>query len=554
MTKFALHRPKEWYGDKFKFSPELHFERYKLLPECVATHLGPKDDIQKVLLANVGDVPQEKIATYNYSTSYYLTQKLLTQVPNAVGGKALVKPNNTGFVGLFYNNLQLREILLNKKGMQVDADHQSIATQPAMVAGIVDALLKAGVREVHIGENMLWDGGTPRAFWETGYTQYFCQDRYADKIFFVDFYEADDTEVLKFPIAKGDYDLGGFEMCYPPKALFDEKYALILSAAIAKIHNCAYYTLAAKNFSVSWNPRRPMKGIHPRWHIHGLPLHSFEPDYLKQVVGADFQPRYDYRFKEVDSPEKLEGIKGPKYVALCTDKDQSTPIKTYMSCGQRVLQIDPHHHAGANLITLNLGMQYLLIRFTGIFATMLKELNAQHTKVATICSGIVGQEGEGPLIYGSLRYGGFNVAGFNHAGIESVALNFMMGKDKRGFAGLVEDSNKALQNEYQFRSEEFLNDARNMWSLALLSKLTGEEINPTKISLDYLDFTQKAPLKSVQDVYQLRKGSPFTFTDAFYCSPKTWLRLIHAEKGLYKHATKFFQKGVEIPLIPGVVN
>ncbi len=554
MAKFALHHPKEWYGDKFKFSPELHFERYTLLPESAATHLGPKDEKQKVYFAHVGDVPRENIATYNYSTSYYLTQKILAQAPKATGGKVLVKPNNTGFVGLFYNNPQLREILIKKKGMQVDADHQSIATQPAVVAGIVDALLKAGVEEVHIGENMLWDGGTPRAFWETGYTQYFSQDRYGDKVFFVDFYETDDTEVKKLPIAQGIYDLGGYTECYPPRALFDEKYALIVSAAIAKIHNCAYYTLAAKNFSVSWNPRRPMKNISPRWHIHGLPLHAFDPDYLKQVLGSDFQPQHDYRFKEVESPEKLAGVKGPKYVAMCTDAEESTPIKTYMSCGQRVLQIDPHHHAGANLITLNLGMQYLLVRFTGIFATMVKELNANGTKVATICSGIVGQEGEGPLIYGSLRYGGFNVAGFNHAGIESVALNFMMGKDKRGFAGLVEDTNNILQKEYEFNSDEFLDDARKMWSLALLNKLTSEEINPAKIPLEYMDFTQKAPLESVQDVYQLRKGPPFTFTDAFYCSPKTWLRLIHSEKGIYKHATKFFQKGVEIPLIPGVVN
>ncbi len=297
-----------------------------------------------------------------------------------------------------------------------------------------------------------------------------------------------------------------------------------------------------------------MKGIHPRWHIHGLPMHAFDIDYLKQVLGNDFQPQYDYRFKEVENPETLTQVKGPKLVSICTDKDESAPIKTYMSCGQRVLQIDPHHHAGANLITLNLGMQYLVVRYTGIFATMVKELNAQGTKVGTICSCIVGQEGEGPLIYGSLRYGGFNLAGFNHAGVESIALNIMMGKDKRGFAGFVEGSNKALQNEYQIQSEELLNDARKPWTLTLLNKLTRGEINPAKIPLEYMDFTQKLPLKSAQDVYQLRKGSPFTFTDAFYCSPKTWLRLIHTEEGLYKHATKFFQKGVEIPLIPGVVN
>jgi uncharacterized protein (DUF362 family) len=554
IVRFTLHSPKDWYGDKFNFSPELHFERYTLLPDGAATHLGLDDEPQKVYFCNIGDVPRENIATQNYSTSYYITQRLLAQVPKAIGGKVLVKPNNTGFMGLFYNNPQLREILLNKKGMKVDADHQSIATQPAIVAGIVDALLKAGVQEVHVGENMLWDGGTPRAFWETGYTQYFAHERYAGKVSFVDFYETDDIEVTKLPIAHGDYDLGGFEFCYPPKALFDEHYALILSAAIAKIHNCSYYTLAAKNFSVTWNPPRPRKDIHPRWHIHGLPLHAFDLDYLKHVLGNEFHPQYDYRFKDLKDADKISLIKSPKYVAMCADDEESAPIKTYMSCGQRVLQIDPHHHAGSNLITLNLGMLYLVARFTGIFATMLKELNAQGTKVATICSGIVGQEGEGPLVYGSLRYGGFNLASFNHAGIESLALNFMMGKDRRGFAGYVEDSNNTLQKEYQFRSEGFLDDARKMWSLALLSKLTREEIDQTKIPLEYMDFTQKSPLKSAQDIFKLRKGPPFTFTDAFYCSPKTWLRLIHTEKGIYKHATKFFQKGVEIPLIPGVVN
>jgi hypothetical protein len=330
--RFTRHPPKDWYGDKFNFSPELHFERYSLLPNCAATHLGPEDGRQRVYLTYIGDVPQDIIATYNYSTSYYLTQRLLAQVPKAIGGKVLVKPNNTGFMGLFYNNPQLRDILLNKKGMKVDADHQCIATQPAIVAGIVDALLKAGVQEVHVGENMLWDGGTPRAFWETGYTQYFAKDRYADKVFFVDFYETDEMEVTKLPIAHGDYDLGGYEFYYPPKALFDEQYALILSAAIAKIHNCAYYTLAAKNFSVSWNPPRPRKDIHPRWHIHGLPLHAFDPDYLKYVLGNDFHAQYDYRFKDVKDSEKLSQVKGPKYVAMCADDEESAPIKTYISC------------------------------------------------------------------------------------------------------------------------------------------------------------------------------------------------------------------------------
>ncbi len=554
MAKFALHHPKEWYGDKFKFSPELHFDRYTLLPECGTTYIGPKNEKQNVFLAHVGEVSRENIATNNYSTSYYLTQKLLSQVPKAPGGKVLVKPNNTGFVGLFYNNPQLREILIKKKGMQVDADHQSIATQPAVVAGIVDALLKAGVAEIHIGENMLWDGGTPRAFWETGYTQYFSQDKYNNKVYFVDFYESDDTEVLTFPIAQGAYDLGGFKECHPPKALFDEKYALIVSAAIAKIHNCAYYTLAAKNFSVSWNPRRPMKGISPRWHIHGLPMNVLDIEEVKRIVGSDFKPRFTYKYKDTKAKSEDPEAKSGKLVAVCTDTSESDPIKTYMSCGQRVLQVDPHHHAGANLVTLNLGAQYLVIRSTGIFATMVKKLNENGTPVATICSAIVGQEGEGPLVYGSLRYGGFTVAGFNHAGVEAVALDIMLGRDNRGIAGFLEDLAITQEKEYGFHSDVFHNDARKPWTLELLHSLTGGEIERKNLPINYLDFTGKTPIKSANTLHELRNGPPFTFTDSFYCSPKTWLRLIHSEEGLYKHATKFFKKGVEIPLIPGVVK
>ena len=554
MAKFTLHPPKEWYGDKYKFSPELHFERYTLLPECETTHIGPNAEKQKVYLAHVGNVPHDKIATYNYTTSYCLTQRLLAQVPNATGGKVLIKPNNTGFMGLFFNNPQLREILLHKKGMQVDADHQCIATQPAVIAGIVDALLKGGVREVHVGENMLWDGGTPRAFWETGYTQYFSQDTYDSKVYFVDFYESDDTEVLTFPIAQGTYDLGGFKEFHPPRALFDEKYALIVSAAIAKIHNCAYYTLAAKNFSVSWNPRRPMTGISPRWHIHGLPMNVLDIEQVKHIVGEDFTPKFSYKYKVALPREKKQQGDSASLVAVCTDTSESDPIKTYISCGQRVLQVDPHHHAGANLVTLNLGMQYLVVRSSGIFATMLKELYENGTQVATLCSGIVGQEGEGPLVYGSLRYGGFNVAGFNHAGVEAVALDIMLGKDQRGVAGFFDDLAASQEKEYGLSSKELHNDARKPWTLELLHDLTDGEIDRQKIPLDYMDFTRKTLIKAADTLHTLRHGRPFTFTDAFYCNPKTWLRLIHTEEGLYKHATEFLQKGVEIPLIPGVVN
>src|SRR5271157_3745196 len=310
MARFILHSPSEWYGDNFNFTPELHYDRYYLLPDPALNHIGPDTEDQAVYIAHVGDVPPAEMATYNYSSSYLLAQKLITQVPNIAGAKVLVKPNNTGFIGLFYNNPQLREILTKKKGMKEDADHQCIATQPAVVAGIVDALLDAGVVEVHIGEDMLWDCGTPRAFSETGYTQYFCQEKYDGKVFFVDFYENDNTEVAQLPIAQGEYDLGGYTECYPPQALFDEGYAIIISAAIAKIHNCAYYTLAAKNFSVSWNPRRPMKGIPPRWHIHGLPMDCFTPEYLKQVLGDDFEPVFFYEFKEEPLEEGEELAKG----------------------------------------------------------------------------------------------------------------------------------------------------------------------------------------------------------------------------------------------------
>ena len=121
---------------------------------------------------------------HSYASAYDLTIKTFQSKAKIKGARVLIKPNNTGFVGIF-KNPQLSEVL-KKNGITYDADHQPIATQPSLLKGAVDALLELGVKEIHIGENMLWDGGAPRAFFETGYAQIFSDKKYAGKVYFID--------------------------------------------------------------------------------------------------------------------------------------------------------------------------------------------------------------------------------------------------------------------------------------------------------------------------------------------------------------------------------
>ncbi len=98
--------------------------------------------------------------------------------------------------------------------------------------------------------------------------QVFVDNKYRNKVFFVDLYEdAEELVELHIKSIRG-YDLGFFTKMMPPKALFNEEYDPVIVASIAKMHNSAYYSLLMKNFSITWNPPSI------RWHVPGEALVS----------------------------------------------------------------------------------------------------------------------------------------------------------------------------------------------------------------------------------------------------------------------------------------
>ncbi|MHA1730557.1 MAG: DUF362 domain-containing protein [Promethearchaeota archaeon] len=577
MVSFQRHLPADWLENEFGFEPELHFEQYRDSPldeYTIASEgnggrggAGNGDlDARRAREVYVARVPGGSPLDYtrlNYASSKRIAKEIASRLGDRLsGGKVLVKPNNTGFTGLFLKS-PLREIM-DASGATLDADHQPYATQPAVVAGAVDALLESGVAEVHIGENMLWNGGTPRAFFETGYSQRFSRPEYDGRVFFVDLYEGDDTPLLELPISVAGHDIGDFKTMHPPRALFDENYDLVLVTSIAKVHNCSWYTLAAKNSSITWNPRKKQGRVYPRWHAHGLPVKVFDDAYLKGLLGADFEKKFDYELLgtvELERDErgalKIQPEGGKVSGVVISNGLQSTaPIRTYPSYGGRVFQVDPHHHAGINLLTTHLGMQYLTNRSYGMFASIVKELRANGTEVAAICSGVVAQEGEGPLLYGDLRYGGFNVGGFNFTAVERACLDIMFGTDRSGFAGFATRWNEGKVRELKLgaTAELVLADARDPWTLKLLSDLLGEERDLASIPVRVFDFARGDQLEDAGELHELRLGDPFRFTDSVYCSLATWLRAMYTEPAIYENFARYNKKGVTIPLIPGVVN
>nr|MDO8113475.1 Coenzyme F420 hydrogenase/dehydrogenase, beta subunit C-terminal domain [Candidatus Sigynarchaeota archaeon] len=513
--KFREHDPASWNVDNFEYTPELHPELYKRVDyktKVINANLkGPR-----VLVARVPEGTKAETITYNYTTAYDLTTTLLNDFKKIKGGKVFVKPNNTGFVGIFKHNPKLDHIL-KENNITDDADHQPIATQPSTLQGIVDALLDLGAAKIHIGENMLWDGGTPRAFYETGYAAIFSKDKYKDKVFFIDYCEDDPpaSEYRKIAIKKGKCDIGDYYThFYPPKAFFEEKYDLIYLAAIAKCHNCTLYSLMTKNFSVSMNPRKKTGKIEPRWHIHGLPIDVFRKEYLEHLLGEDFRRKYQYLLRETyphewDADLKEKHVKPDKSRVLISGRlttaigkaipatfQSSGLMKWYKSYGKRVLNVDPHHWAGINLLPAVLGMGYLVSRYIGIYAAMVDALKANGTEVAGLVTGVVGQEKDGPLIYGNSKYGGFAVAGFDAASVEKVCLDIMFG-DGGDFQKAIVDFQKSLMAKFSIKNDVLLDEAKRMWSLELLAQLTGSTLDNAKMDITLLDYTKKEDLKAL---------------------------------------------------------
>jgi len=476
------------------------------------------------------DVSITLIPSYNYSVSYLLTSSILSSLDSI--SKVLVKPNNTGFIGAFIGDPRLRRIMRNH-GISLNPDLQPIASQPSMLAGIVDALIDYGVDEIDIGENMLWQGGTPRAFWETGYIQVFRDKKYRGRVFFVDFYESESIELEVVPIDRIDgYDLGFFTEARPPKALFEEKYDLVIIASLAKIHNCSYYSLIAKNFSVTWNPRKV------RWRIHGIPLRIFsDRSYVEELLGLDLPRDIEYKVYTVSS-------NGRRYAFISNGLSSTSPLSVYEVGGELLAQVDPHHLEGLNLSTLIAGIGYLTVRFSGMYSSITRRLKMGGTKIAGLISGIVGQEGEGPLIYGSRRFSGFALAGFDTPALELLTLDTMFGYQDLGFIDRMRIENRRLARRY--RIEKLFTDNIYPWTIDLLAKLTGEPLDPYSLTVTLIDFAGS----DVRYPWDMRVGKPFKPSKAFYIPQMEWIRLLYTDKSVFKRSMDYVDKGIEIPLIP----
>jgi len=531
MAEFKTYSPDEWRKLVHPewFTPKIDPKLYKFVRPIKKHDLwsGSSGEVFIAHIPNGVNIPK-----YHYSVAYELTSNLISDVKSL--SKVLIKPNNTGFVGAFMSDPRLQEIM-RINGISEYADLQPIATQPAMLAGIVDALLDAGVDEIHIGENMLWAGGTPRAFWETGYIHVFSDDKYKGKVFFVDLYE-EDTELVELPIKANSYDLGFFTKTRPPKALFDEMYDLVVVASIAKMHNCSYYSLLIKNFSVTWNPRRK------RWHIHGIPLKLFDREYATELLNEEIPKDRQY--------EIYFTRKGKRRLAFITNGLVSTsPLVTYREEGELLAQVDPHHLEGLSLATLMLGIGYLIVRYTGMFATVSKELQKKGTRIVGLISGIVGQEGEGPLVYGARRFGGFALAGDNFPAMEALSLDIMTGFKDFDFSRIVELEAIDFGKRYDIDVSEVFVDTKDLWTLKLAEELTAMSKDYRNLTAHFIDFEGLSDIKHPWDI---RTGPPFRLPEGIYVSPRTWLRMMYLNSKVYLHAMDYVDKGIEIPLIPPV--
>ncbi|MHA1820241.1 MAG: Coenzyme F420 hydrogenase/dehydrogenase, beta subunit C-terminal domain [Promethearchaeota archaeon] len=610
---FVKHHIAEWASEKYNygFTPILNEELYvkKEYEELVINDgkEGAKNKFgedSKVIISKIPELEGKDTISYSYSAAYDTTYNLLKDYAKLKGGKVFVKPNNTGFVGIFKNE-KLKHIL-EMNGIDDNADLQPIATQPSVMRGIVDALIDLGVKTIHIGENMLWDGGTPRAFRETGYTKIFAHDKYKNKVFFIDFYENDPPKKflrrLKLPPTKymGIEDIDYYDECYPPEALFKEKYDLIYIASVIKTHNCAYYTLATKNFSVSWNPRKQTEDISPRWHIHGLPIEIFHKDTIKKALGEDFQRKYKYLVREAfkypfKNPDYKERVvkKKSRNIIISNEFSSSGLMNTIKTVKNHyALDVDPHHWSGITMAIMNLGIGVLITRFTRIFATILDELYKQGTRVASYCSGIVAQEKDAPLIYGGRKFAGFSAASFDHVALEKVILDIMFGSNTLSssnqtsptvatnqdrsnkndinnndqpidFREFIVQYNKNLMGQYGIKSEFIIDDAKNLWTLKMLQEFIGGQLDYSNIKILMLNYNHSKQDQNARDTIDkikngalgyIRQGPPFIFSKSFYVSPISWLKALHTDDMLAMHAFVADKKTIEIPLIPGVVK
>ena len=527
--------PKDWLKPQKRWLvPKVQVSRYKKPKDVKARTIKSLGKGKPTVhLARVG---RKDPVSANYSASYLLTKELFKG--EAVdGSKVLVKPNNTGFVGVFYNSPLLRPIL-EKNKIVPDPDLQPIATQPAMIAGAVDALIDMKAGEIHLGENMLWEGGTPRAFLENGYTHIFSRDEYRDKVFFIDFYEEGEN-IVEYDLETRGNDLGFFTKTRLPESLFEEKYDYYLNSPIAKMHNNTMYTLCVKNSSIGWNPEKR------RWHAHGMPFACFDSKRVAEIFNFTPDPGLEY---EVLRVRKLEEKKS-REVIVTNGMESTGPMKAYKEEGEWLLNVDPHHREGNNLVTLIMAMSYVASRAASLNGTVHNLLLKNGTKTFGLLSGIVGQEGEGPLVFGGRKFGGFAAASKDPVALEAAGINIMTGWGRQDWPARMMDNSRNFGKQFNCNSDALVKDSNPPWWIKLASDLTGGEWDYRKVNYDLIDIGGQGPVKRLWDV---RRGPPFKLPWGAFCKPSTWVKMMYTEKGIHQNAMKFFEKGVEIALIPGV--
>lgn len=464
--------------------------------------------------------------------SYAAAKALIEELAGSMKGigKVLVKPDASVSAGPFLSGRL--ETIARERGVSEHADLQALAAQPALLAGVVDALLETGVDEIDIAVDSPWFDPF-RVAYELGYARALAEPRYEGKVYFVNPYEGQELEHLSVKWADG-YDPGFFTRVEPPRALFGERYDLVLVVSPAKTHTLAIYSLLLKAFS-AW--RRPQT----RWHMLGTPLKLFDREYASKVLDVD-----------IPIHRSFEVVPAGDRTILSNGFASSAPLPTCVEEGELLAVSDPH--AGpASLAPLLLSMGYYIIRYISAYATVADELEGSGTKIAGLVSGIVAMEGEGPLLYGERRFGGFAVAGTSPLAVEAFALDAMVGAGRRGFEGAVLRVNRRFISKYvtdEELEEEVEMEAADPWTLRLAEELVREERDPTRYTLYVLGFDGRGEVRAPWD---LRLGPPFKLPKHVYVPPRTLAKCIYTEGVLFRRALSQVDKGVSIPL-PGMLG
>ncbi|MEM2739174.1 MAG: hypothetical protein QXQ29_00005, partial [Candidatus Bathyarchaeia archaeon] len=175
---------------------------------------------------------------------------------------------------------------------------------------------------------------------------------------------------------------------------------------------------------------------------HGIPLRIFnDRSYVEDVLGLQILEDIEYRVYIASSD-------GRRYAFISNGLSSTSPLSLHEVGGELLAQVDPHHLEGLNLSTLTAGIGYLIARFSGMYSSIARRLKARGTRIAGLISGVVGQEGEGPLIYGYRRFGGFALAGFDTPALERLALDIMFGYDSLSFVDQMRMMNLRLAKRY----------------------------------------------------------------------------------------------------------